>query len=136
MSKAHQLGELQLAIMRILWKEGEATVATVHRLLRPERELAHTTVATMLSKMEKKGVVAHRSEGRLYVYRSTVTEAEVHRSMVSELTERLFDGSSAALVSHLLGREDIAPGELRRIREMIDGSDESGDQPGNAGRRP
>ena len=123
MTRAHQLGELQLAIMRILWSEGEATVATVHRLLQPDRELAHTTVATMLSKMEKKGVVAHRAEGRVYVYRATVTQAEVNRSMVSDLTERLFGGSSAALVSHLLDREDIDPAELRRIRDMIEGKD-------------
>ncbi|MFT5052585.1 MAG: BlaI family penicillinase repressor [Chlamydiales bacterium] len=124
MTRAHQLGELQLAIMQILWSADEATVAIVHRELQPERDLAHTTVATMLSKMEKKGVVAHRSEGRQFVYRATVSQAQVNRSMVSELTQRLFEGSPAALVSHLLTRSDIDPGELRRIREMIEASEE------------
>ena len=71
MTRSIQLGDLQLAIMRELWRAGEATVATVHAALQDERGLALTTIATMLSKMEKKGVVEHRSEGRQYVYRAT-----------------------------------------------------------------
>ena len=95
MTTNHQLGDLQLAIMRVLWDRGEATVAEVHRALQEERGLAHTTIATMLSKMERKGVVRHRRKGRQFVYRSTVSEAEIHRSMVSELTQRLFAGNAA-----------------------------------------
>ena len=61
---SHHLGDLQLAIMRVLWNHDEATVAEVHEALEPERGLALTTIATMLTKMEKKGVVEHRAEGR------------------------------------------------------------------------
>ena len=71
-----QLGDLQLAIMRVLWTRREGTVAEVHLALE-ERQLALTTIATMLSKMEKKGVVSHRNEGRQYVYAPVVSEAEV-----------------------------------------------------------
>ena len=85
MSK-HTLGELQHAIMRVLWSNGEATTAAVHDALYAERGLAPTTIATMLRKMEDKGVVAHRSEGRQFIYGATVSEDEVRSSMVGELS--------------------------------------------------
>ena len=107
MTDTHTLGDLQLAIMRVLWQRREAPVAEVHEALLPERGLAPTTIATMLKKMEDKGVVAHRSEGRRYIYRPTISETQVRRSMVGELTERLFLGDATALVSHLLSEHDI-----------------------------
>ena len=127
------LTDLQLAIMRILWERGEATVLEVQERLRPERDLAQTTIATILSRLEKREVVEHRSEGRQFVYRPLITEQEVRRSMVSELTALLFDGSSAALMSHLLGSRDIAPGDLDRVKRMISES-ERAERHGNAPR--
>ena len=117
MSRSHQLGELQLAIMRVLWARGEATVAEVHRELDSR---ALTTIATMLSKMEKKGVVDHRSEGRQFVYRPLVSEAQVQRTMVATLTDHLFEGDVSALVSHLLTEQEIDVDELERLRALID----------------
>jgi predicted transcriptional regulator len=117
--RSHQLADLQYAIMRVLWHEGEATVARVHEVLGSDRERALTTIATMLAKMEKKGVVAHKSAGRQFVYRAKVSEQDVRRSMVGELTRRLFRGDAAALVSHLLEEEEIDAGELERIKAQI-----------------
>ena len=119
MSDTHTLGDLQLAIMRQLWQRGEAAVADVHEALLDERGLALTTIATMLRKMEDKGVVTHRSEGRRYLYRPTVSEQQVRRSMVGELTERLFRGDPAALVSHLLAEHRIDPEELSELRALL-----------------
>ena len=119
MAKTHALGDLQLAIMRVLWQSQEATVAQVHGALLPDRGLAPTTIATMLVKMEKKGIVRHRTEGRRFVYSPTVTEAEVRRSMVGELTERLFAGDVAALVSHLLDEHEANPEEIRALKRLI-----------------
>src|SRR5210317_1011909 len=98
----HTLGELQHAIMQVLWARDEATVAEVHEALFDERGLAPTTIATMLRKMEDKGVVAHRVEDRHFVYQATVSEDAVRSTMGSELLERLFAGDPAALVSHLV----------------------------------
>ena len=113
------LTDLQLAIMRILWDRAEATVLDVQNRLRPERDLAQTTIATLLSRLEKRGVVEHRLEGRQFVYRPLITEQDVRGSMVSELTELLFNGSSAALMSHLLRSRDMNPGDLDRVKRMI-----------------
>jgi predicted transcriptional regulator len=115
----NQLGDLQHAIMQVLWTQGEATAADVHRALLDERGLAPTTIATMLAKMERKGVVSHRTEGRKYVYHPTVSETEVRRSMLGDLTDRLFDGSVAAVVTHLLEEREIDARELDELRRLI-----------------
>jgi len=124
------LTDLQFAIMRILWERAEATVLDVQNALRPERDLAQTTIATLLSRLEKRAVVEHRLDGRQFVYRPLVTEQDVRRSMVSELTTLLFNGSSAALMTHLLRSREIAPGDLDRVKRMI-AEAEGGDRNGN-----
>ena len=116
----HQLTELQLAIMRVLWDRSEATVQEIWEALHAERGLAQTTVATMLSRLERRGVVTRRAQSRQYHYRAAVTEREVQHSMVGELTERLFDGDVTALVQHLLTGEDVSPGDIAKIRDMIE----------------
>lgn len=119
MPESHQLTELQLALLRALWHRGEATVAEICDALRPERSLAPTTVATLLSRLERRGIVRHRVEARQFVYRATVTEDAVRHSMLSELTEQLFDGDVAELVSHLLSASDMSSGDLEKVKEMI-----------------
>jgi len=115
----HSLGDLQAAIMRVLWQQGEATASDVYRALLPERGLAPTTIATMLRKMEEKGVVEHRASGRQFVYRPTVSQDAVRRSMVSELVERLFGGDPAALVSHLVSEHEVDAAELEELRRRL-----------------
>jgi BlaI family penicillinase repressor len=127
MEPSHHLGELQFAIMRVLWEAGEATVATVHEAMPPDRARALTTIATMLTKMEKKGVVTHRVDGRQFVFAPTVTEEQVTRSMVADLTQRLFEGDASALVSHLLTEGEIDADELGRLRGLIARRQESED---------
>ena len=120
------LGDLQLAIMRVLWELGEATVTDVHQALLDQRGLAPTTIATMLKKMEDKGVVEHRAEGRKFIYRPTVSEDQVTRGMVADLTERLFGGDRVALVSHLISRHEIRPDELSELERMINAAKKEG----------
>lgn len=120
MDESPELTDLQLAVLRVLWGRGEATVQQIQAALWDERRLAATTVATLLSRLEKRRVVAHRTEGRTYHYRALVSEHDARRGMVSGLAARLFGGDVAALVSHLLGGEAVGPEELARIREMIE----------------
>jgi BlaI family penicillinase repressor len=117
---AIELTDLQISLMRVLWTRGEAAVSDVHEAAYADRGLALTTVATILSRLEKAGLVARRQAGRHYMYRALVSEEEVRRSMVSELAERLFQGDVTALVSHLLDEGDIAPGDLDRVRRLIE----------------
>ncbi len=114
-----KLGGRQLAIMRVLWDCGEATVAEVQTILDLERPLAYSTVATVISRMEQKGLVTHRAEGRVFYYRPAVTEDGVGESMIGELVERIFGGSPAELVSHLLESDQVDSGELDRIKQLV-----------------
>jgi predicted transcriptional regulator len=119
MAKKHHLAELQLAIMHVLWERGEATVSDVRDDLAPKRALAYTTVGTMLAKMEEKGQVAHRSDGRVNVYRPLIRQDQVSRSMVTDLSDRLFNGDITQMVCHLLDGSEITPQNLTELKRLI-----------------
>ncbi|MCZ6650067.1 MAG: BlaI/MecI/CopY family transcriptional regulator [Acidobacteria bacterium] len=125
MQKDNNISDLQLAVMRVLWRRGEAAVAEVHGDLEPERGLAPTTIATILSRLERRGLVRHSSRGRQYLYAPVISEQEIRRSMVAALTSRLFNGDATALVSHLLESRDIAPGDLEKVRQLLSESHET-----------
>jgi BlaI family transcriptional regulator, penicillinase repressor len=116
---AYRLGDLQLQIMKVLWTGEPATVTEVQRQL-PSKPLAYTTVATMLRKMEERGLVAHLQEGRRFVYKPLVRAEEVTTSMAGDLVDRLFAGSLADAVSHLLETRDVSPPELARLEKLIE----------------
>jgi predicted transcriptional regulator len=84
-----------------------------------ERPLAYSTVATVISRMQQKGLITHRAEGRVFHYQPTVSEDGVGSSMVGELVERIFGGSPSELVSHLLESDQVDAGELKRIKELV-----------------
>jgi predicted transcriptional regulator len=115
----HRLGDLQLRILQALWERGECPVAQVHAALQTERKLAHTTISTMLRKMEARGLVAHREEGRAFLYRAAVAAEEVTRSVGRHFVERLFEGSMANAVSHLLQSREVSREELEQIEQFI-----------------
>src|SRR5216683_7373636 len=117
--KTHRLGDLQLRIMKVLWDREEATVSQVLEALPNAPDLAYTTIATMLRKMEGRGLVAHRVEGRSFIYRAKVAEAVVSRSMADHLVDRLFEGSLTQAVSHLLSTREVSRDELTKLERMI-----------------
>jgi BlaI family transcriptional regulator, penicillinase repressor len=119
MPRDNRLADLQLAIIQILWDRGQATVAEVREALAPRRQLAYTTVGTMLAKMEAAGYVAHRAAGRVNVYRPLLRRDQVSRSMVSDLAQRLFQGDVAEMMCHLLDGCDVSPEELARLKKLI-----------------
>src|SRR5512132_4405749 len=125
MPDRQQLTELQIAVLRLLWEQGELTVAQIWEQLYAERKLAQTTVATIVARLQRRGILTRRTRDRQFVYRTLLTEADVQHSMVSELTERLFAGDVAALVSHLLSARDMSPGDLARVRQMIESTEPS-----------
>jgi len=115
----HRLGDLQLKIMKILWERSEATVAEVHGSLSGEANLAYTTIATMLRKMEARGLVGHRAEDRKFFYRPLVKAGEVANKMSTHFIEGLFEGSLAGMVSHLLKTREISREELEQLAKLI-----------------
>ena len=121
------LSQLQIALMRVLWRNGETSVSDVAAALADERGLKYTTVATLLVRLEKRGVVKKRREGRQLVYRALVSEPQVRRSMVADLIGSLFGGDAKELVAHLVSESDIAPGDLERVRKRLAKNDRRGE---------
>src|SRR5262245_31555187 len=117
--KTIRLGDLQLRIMQVLWDRGESTVSQVLERLSGGDSLAYTTVATMPRKMESRGLVQHRSEGRSFLYRAKLAAQAVTRSMSDHLVDRLFEGSLTDVVSHLLTTREVSREELAQLERLI-----------------
>jgi len=110
----------QLEILRVLWQRSEATVVDIQQALRAARPLAATTIATLLSRLEKRGLVAYRTEGRQYVYRAVLQERDAQQHALVEVTQGFFAGDVATMVSQLLSSHELRPGDLARVRELIE----------------
>ena len=115
---AQRLTASQLEILRVLWERSEATVVDIHQAL--DRPLAPTTIATLLTRLEKRGLVTYRTEGRQYVYRAVLQERDAQQHALVEVTKGLFAGDVPSMVSQLLSSHEIRPGDLARVRELID----------------
>jgi predicted transcriptional regulator len=117
-AESYRLGVLQLRIMKVLWHDGASSVAAVHQRL-DGQPLAYTTVATMLRKMEERGLLRHRARGRRFIYEPAVTAEEVTRSMTHDFVDRLFEGSLASTFSHLLTLREVSHDELAALESLI-----------------
>jgi predicted transcriptional regulator len=117
--KRYRLGDLQLTILKVLWEPGPSTVADVHAATEASRSLAYTTVATMLRKMEARGLVDRREDGRKFIDSAAVAEEAISTSMADDVLERLFEGSLSDMVSHLLRTREISAGELEELERLI-----------------
>lgn len=118
MPKQLALTDLQLDIMRVLWTRGQATVSEVSHAVRARR-LAHATIATILSRLEKRGAVSHTVEGRQFIYTACLKEAEVRKSVITRVKETFFTGDVPALVSQLLMERDINADDLKQVKALI-----------------
>lgn len=117
-----KLDDLQLAVMKVLWKLGKASVAQVRDELQKEnRDLAITTIGTVLSRLEKKGAVAHEAEGKQYVYKSLLSEGDTRKSVLGSLVEQFFGGSPKALVNHLVNESEFDKKEIEELKKLLNG---------------
>ena len=113
-----RLTALQLAVMQVLWSRDEASVTDVQHAM-TGRRLALTTVATLLVRLEQRGLVSHRAEGRQYIYRSRVSPADVRETVTRELLRDLFDGDVAAFVSQLLDARKLTREEVADLQRLV-----------------
>jgi predicted transcriptional regulator len=114
-----RLGDLQLRILQLFWREGELAASRVHALLKTGRPLAPTTVATMLAKMEARGLLAHRCDGRTFVYRAAVDAEAVTRGLGDHFVQSLFAGSVVGAVMNLLRSREVSGKELEELEQLI-----------------
>jgi BlaI family transcriptional regulator, penicillinase repressor len=112
----------ELEILRVFWGRGPSSLADVCEALRCERDVATTTVATMLRVMFDKGLVRRKRSGRGHQWSAVVTHEAAARSMVGKIVDGIFDGSASRLVTHLVEGGQLSAAELTELRELIDTS--------------
>ncbi len=114
------LSEAQMEIMCVVWERGEATVADVWKALAGRRQLARSTVLTMIARLEEKGWLCSDQEGHAFRYRAAVPREATLGRVVDRLVETAFGGSAEGLVLALLHGRGISKEEARKIKKMID----------------
>jgi BlaI family transcriptional regulator, penicillinase repressor len=114
-----RLGKVQMKIMQVLWEKGRASAREITDALNETQAIAHSTVQTLLRKLEAKEAVQHEIQDRTFVFFPVANEDRVKWSAVSELMERAFGGSAAELVAYLFQQERISAEELEKIRKQV-----------------
>ena len=125
--KSEQLTPLELDIMKVLWDEGPATVQTVQQHLPDHRQLAYTTVQTMLNVLHRKGKVKRSLKNRAYHYRAAVTRRQVAGQAIGDIINRLFGGSAESLVMSMVEHRHLTTEKLASLNKLLDEAEEAGD---------
>lgn len=125
--------ETELAVLKSLWREAPATIRRLRDELYPGGGHSHyATVQSLLDRLEEKGFVERSKEGRVNVFRPTLTRAELIRWRLRQTADSLCGGSMAPLLSHLVEKGDLSAEELAALDRLIDRlSDDASD--GNRG---
>lgn len=121
MSKTlHGLGSLQGEVMELVWQQQEATVAQLVKAIGRHRTLTYTTVLSAVQKLEKKGWLKHRSEGRAHVFSAIRDREEVAGRTLKELLRTAFRGEPRLLLASLLEDVRMSDADLKELRKLID----------------
>ncbi|MCA9425640.1 MAG: BlaI/MecI/CopY family transcriptional regulator [Candidatus Omnitrophica bacterium] len=112
--------ELELEILKILWRDGKSTVRHVRDELALTRDLAHTTVITTMKVMIEKGYLERSKEEKKFLYSPTLPREEVEGKVVGDVVGRVFDGSPLALMLNILDQAEIQKSDLDNLREYIE----------------
>lgn len=114
------LTETELELMTILWRMEEGTVTDVIDQLPKERDLAYTSVSTILRILEQKGILKTRKEGRGHIYIPQIKKPDYEAKTVRHVVDRVFDGTPMALVRQLLDSGGLDENDLRELKHLID----------------
>jgi BlaI family transcriptional regulator, penicillinase repressor len=121
MRSAHPtLTPQELAIMKIVWRLERATVRDVYEALRERRDVAYTTVMTMMKILEEKKYLKKTRVDRAYEYRPAKPHSQVVGAMVRDFLDRVFDGAAAPLLVHLAKDAKLSKAEKETIRRMTE----------------
>ena len=111
----------ELDVLKVLWEKGQGTVRDVLSTLQAAgRQWSYATVATLLDRLESKGVVVSDRSELAFVYRPTVTAQEVRQKRVQHLVEKLYEGEPGLLVLHLLKTHPLDPDQAREVRSVLE----------------
>ena len=114
------LGETEIEVLNHVWDMGEATVKQVLKRILQDREVAYTTIMTVMKNLADKGLLTYRKEGVTYVYKAKQEPEAVRSNLINNLVAKVFKGSPSQLVQTLVKNEQLSNEELNEIKELID----------------
>ena len=113
--------DAELGILRVLWQRGPSTVREVQEALNQDKPTGYTTVLKTLQIMTEKGLVRRDEQQRAHVYEAELAQHQTQRQLVSDLLNRVFDGSASNLLMHALAtKKSASQEELSQIRDILD----------------
>jgi predicted transcriptional regulator len=118
--KRPKLSKGEMDVARTLWDLGMATVGQIHEAMPEHRQMDYTTVQTYIRRLEDKGYLKARREGRTKIYSARVRPGTVIGETINDLMEQLFDGEMIPLVKHLVDDRGITEDEIDQIRQLLD----------------
>ena len=114
------LSNLELDVMRLVWRDKEVIVPDLHRELEHDRGLSYSTVKTIVDRLEEKGAIGRiRTYGRTILYGALIEEQTLAKPMVKDLLRRLFGGQARPMISHLLNEAELTSDDLRQLEKLI-----------------
>jgi predicted transcriptional regulator len=117
--KSETLTKQELEIMKIVWNRKSATVRDVYEALLEQRQIAYTTVMTMMKILEKKKFLKKTQQDRAFIYQPVRPKEQVIRTMVQDFVTRVFDGSAEPLLMHLVKDRHLSEKDVREITRLI-----------------
>ena len=118
-SPGSALTDTELEFMSVLWDRGEGTVRDVLGALGDNRQLAYTSVSTILRILEQKGILTSRKDGRQHIYTPVLSRAQYQEQALASMVDRVFDGTPVALVRQLLDRHQLKPDEIADLQSLL-----------------
>ncbi len=119
-----RMGKVQFRIMQVLWERGEATAREISDAVMATESVSHSTIQSLLRKLEQKGAVTHKEQGRVFTFAPAAERSDVTISSTREFLDRFFEGSASRLVSHILEHETVSSEELGALRKLIESHEE------------
>lgn len=118
--KKHTLTSTELEIMQIVWELGSCAVRDVYKVLLNRKDVAYTTVMTMLGVLAEKGHLKKHKDGRAYIYSPTLPQKQVISNMVDDFVKRVFSGSASRLVLNLVDDQRLSEEDVKEITRILD----------------
>ena len=116
--KRPAMSPAETEILRLVWESQQATVQQVYDALPENRKVTYVTVATLLRRLEEKGYIKHRIQGKAFVYTPSVKKEDVINRTIGDLVQRLFGGNPVPLMQHLAMHSEISDEDIEKLREL------------------
>jgi BlaI family transcriptional regulator, penicillinase repressor len=116
--KRPAMSPAETEVLRLVWDLKQATVQQVYNTLPANRKVSYVTVATLLRRLEEKGYLKHRAQGKAFIYTPAVKKEEVINRTIGDLVQRLFGGNPVPLMQHLALHSGISDEDIKKLRDL------------------